>query len=316
MSECAEGSELAQIVQAVVESYKSDRRGHFINRRHLPSRKVMEECIDLYLQLIFPGYFGPQDLRGDNIVYHVGGLLNTLRDKLSAQIEQCICHAAESETQKASPCEEEARRLATLFLAKLPELRGFLIEDVQAAYDGDPAASNLDEVILAYPGLMAVAVYRMAHELHGLGVPLLPRMMTEWAHSKTGADIHPGARIGHSFFIDHATGVVIGETSEIGRGVKLYQGVTLGAISHPRDDQGRVIRNTKRHPTVDDGATLYAHATVLGGTTTVGAESVIGGSVFLTKSVPPRSRVAMKPPELSVRTGGRGEMDWILDFDI
>ncbi len=314
MTECAEGSELAQIVQAVVESYKSDRRGQFINRRHLPSRKVMEECIDLYLQIVFPGYFGAQDLRGDNIVYHVGGLLNTLRDKLSGQIEQCICHAAETEKSEVSPCEEEARRLATLFLAKLPELRSYLIDDVQAAYDGDPAAGNLDEVILAYPGLLAVAVYRMAHELHGLGVPLLPRMMTEWAHSKTGADIHPGAKIGHSFFIDHATGVVIGETSEIGRGVKLYQGVTLGAISHPRDDQGRVIRNTKRHPTVDDGATLYAHATVLGGATTVGAESIIGGSVFLTKTVPPRSRVAMKPPELSVRTGS--SPDWIMDFDI
>lgn len=316
MSEGKDSSELSQIVHAVVESYASDRRGRFMNRRHLPSREAMTECIGLYLQIVFPGYFGRQDLTDENIVYHVGGLLSTLRDTLSRQIEQCICHASESESSQASPCEEEARRLATLFLAKLPELRSLLIDDVQAAYDGDPAASNLDEVILAYPGLLAVAVYRMAHELHGLGVPLLPRMMTEWAHSRTGADIHPGAQIGHSFFIDHATGVVIGETSEIGRGVKLYQGVTLGAISHPRDEQGRVIRNTKRHPTVEDGATLYAHATVLGGATTVGSESIIGGSVFLTKSVPPRSRVAMKPPELSVRTGSKSDTELILEFDI
>jgi serine O-acetyltransferase len=188
------------------------------------------------------------------------------------------------------------------FLAKLPSIRFTLLEDVQAAFDGDPAATNLDEVILAYPGLLAVSVYRVAHELYQLGVPLMPRIMTEWAHATTGADIHPGARIGQSFFIDHATGVVIGETTEIGGHVKLYQGVTLGAVSHPRDEQGRVIRDAKRHPTVEDGVTIYANATVLGGSTRLGEGSVVGGSVFLTDSVPSKSRVAIKAPELRVMT--------------
>jgi serine O-acetyltransferase len=186
-------------------------------------------------------------------------------------------------------------------LAALPSLRKTLLTDVQAAYDGDPAAANLDEIILAYPGLLAVTVYRVAHELYAMGVPLMPRIMSEWAHTNTGADIHPGAQIGGSFFIDHATGIVVGETSHLGASVKLYQGVTLGALSHPKDDRGRVIRGTKRHPSVEDGATLYANATVLGGQTVVGEGSVVGGSVFLTKSVPKGAKVAMKPPELTVR---------------
>jgi serine O-acetyltransferase len=176
-----------------------------------------------------------------------------------------------------------------------------LVLDVQAAYDGDPAASSLDEVILAYPGMLAVTVHRVAHELHVMGVPLMPRIMSEWAHSRSGTDIHPGARIGRSFFIDHATGVVVGETTTIGANVKLYQGVTLGALSIPKDERGRVIRDTKRHPTVEDGVTIYANATVLGGRTVVGADSVVGGSVFVTESVPPSTRVALRPPEVTVR---------------
>jgi serine O-acetyltransferase len=203
-----------------------------------------------------------------------------------------------------------------VFLRRLPEIRQLLLRDVQAAYDGDPAASNLDEVILAYPGLLAVSVYRIAHALFDLGVPMMARIMTEWAHSKTGCDIHPGAKIGPAFFIDHATGVVIGETTEIGEGVKLYQGVTLGALSFPRDAAGQIIRGRKRHPTVEEGSTLYANATVLGGQTVVGAGSVIGGSVFLTHTVPARSRVSLKEPELRVATrDGAAEPDAIY-FDI
>jgi serine O-acetyltransferase len=206
--------------------------------------------------------------------------------------------------------------LAEIFLGRLPEIRSLLIRDVQAAFDGDPAATNLDEVILAYPGVLAVSVYRIAHALYDLGVPMMARIMTEWAHSKTGADIHPGATIGAAFFIDHATGVVIGETTHIGDGVKLYQGVTLGALSFPRDASGQIIRGKKRHPTVESGSTLYANATVLGGQTVVGADSVIGGSVFLTRSVPPHSRVSLKEPELRVGTRiGALEPDAIY-FDI
>lgn len=308
-------SELDAIVRAVVQSYRSDPRGHRINRRFLPSRDEIIECIGLLLQVFYPGYFGRQDLTDESIAYHVGGLLSSLRDKLARQIEQCLCHAAECGAV-VDPCANEARRLATSLLARLPAIRETLVEDVQAAFDGDPAATGLDEVILAYPGLLAVTVYRIAHELQAMGVPLLPRIMTEWAHAQTGADIHPGATIGRRFFIDHATGVVVGETTHIGDGVKLYQGVTLGAVSHPHDEQGRVIRNTKRHPTVEDDVTVYANATVLGGDTRLGQGSIVGGSVFLTKSVPPKARVALKPPELNVKTAREAPSAWVLDFEI
>ncbi|AKT39123.1 serine O-acetyltransferase [Chondromyces crocatus] len=306
---------LDAIVLEVVKSYRADARGHFIGRHFRPSRDEIIECIQLFLQIFFPGYFGRLDLTDEDLVYHVGGLVGSLRQKLAWQIEQCLCHVAEGEGANLRPCAGHARNLADRVLARVPVLREILIEDVQAAYDGDPAATNHDEILMAYPGMLAVAVYRVAHELHQMGVPLLPRIMTEWAHAQTGADIHPGAEIGRRFFIDHATGVVIGETTTIGNGVKLYQGVTLGALSHPRDEKGRVIRNTKRHPTVEDNVTLYAHATVLGGSTVVGAGSVVGGSVFLTRSVPPGSRVVMKAPELSVRTSNPPP-GWVLDFDI
>ncbi len=294
-------NELDEIVTSVVESYRSDARGQFINQRFLPSREEAGEIVGLFLQLFYPGYFGRQDLTDENVSYHVGTLVSTLRDKLTRQIQLCLCHAAEFGAP-VDTCIDEARRLATRILGAVPALRATLIADVQAALDGDPAASSIHEIILSYPGVLAVTVYRVAHELYRLGVPLLPRIMTEWAHSRTGADIHPGANIEKSFFIDHATGVVVGETSYIGSNVKLYQGVTLGALSHPRDAEGKIIRGSKRHPTVEDGVTIYANATVLGGTTSLGSGSVVGGSVFLTKSVPPGSRVAMKAPELNVRT--------------
>ena len=292
---------LGPLVEGMLESYRRDPRAQHVNRRFLPSRDEILEILRLLLELFYPGYFGRQDLTDENLPFHVGNLLSTMREKVERQVETCLCSAAECEGRPPHPCGEEARRVAAAFLARLPAVRDELILDVQAAYDGDPAAQSLDEVILAYPGFRAISVHRVAHELYRLGVPLMPRILSEWAHTETGADIHPGAAIGESFFIDHATGVVVGETTSIGRGVKLYQGVTLGALSHPRDAAGRVVRQTKRHPTVGDGATLYANATVLGGTTVIGADSIVGGSVFLTRSVPAGSRVAMKPPELSVK---------------
>jgi serine O-acetyltransferase len=183
----------------------------------------------------------------------------------------------------------------------LPEIRALLADDVQAAYDGDPAAGSLDEIIFSYPGVEAVTVQRLAHQLHLLGVPIIPRMLTEWAHSRTGIDIHPGANIGSSFFIDHGTGVVIGETCDIGAHVKLYQGVTLGAHSFPKDAHGNLIRGTKRHPTIENGVVIYANATILGGDTVVGAHSVIGASVSLSKSVPPNTVVTLERPSLRFR---------------
>lgn len=296
--------ELSNLVDAIVESYRSDPRAHHIGRRFLPSRDEIIAISELLLQLVYPGYFGRQGLTEECITYHVGDLLSSLREKLRRQIELCLCYARECEGHRdrlPPELEEEAARLASSFLARIPAVRAMLITDVQAAFDGDPAATNLDEIILAYPGLLAITVYRFAHELHRMGIALMPRIMTEWAHARTGADIHPGAAIGPGFFLDHATGAVIGETTRIGENVKLYQGVTLGALSHPRDGRGRVIREEQRHPTVEDGVTIYANATVLGGETVVGEGSILGGSVFVTRSVPPRSRVVLKAPELRVR---------------
>jgi len=292
---------LSTLVEGMLESYRRDPRAQHVNRRFLPSRDEILEVVELLLQLFYPGYFGRQDLDDENLAFHVGNLLSTLREKVERQVGSCLNFAAECGDRESGACAEEARRITAAFLDRLPAVRDALVLDVQAAYDGDPAAASLDEVILAYPGMLAVTVHRVAHELHVMGVPLMPRIMSEWAHSRTGADIHPGARIGSSFFIDHATGVVVGETSRIGSRVKLYQGVTLGAISIPRDERGRVIRDTRRHPTVEDGVTIYANATVLGGETVVGADSVIGGSVFVTESVPGSTRVAVRPPEMTLR---------------
>ena len=300
-------------------SYMSDERARRISHRYLPSREAIVEILESVLDLMYPGYFGRRDLSADNLRAHVAQSLAVLAPKLEREMEHCLCYGRERETERLAEfgeCAPRAHELAEIFLGRLPEIRSLLIRDVQAAFDGDPAASNLDEVILAYPGVLAVSVYRIAHALYDLGVPMMARIMTEWAHSKTGADIHPGANIGAAFFIDHATGVVIGETTDIGDGVKLYQGVTLGALSFPRDATGQIIRGKKRHPTVESGSTLYANATVLGGQTVVGAGSVIGGSVFLTRSVPPRSRVSLKEPELRVATrDGAAEPDAIY-FDI
>lgn len=296
--------DLPSLVDALVESYREDGRAHHINRRFLPSREAIFTCLQGLVELMYPGYFGRQDLTEDNIGYHVGNLLATVRESLVRQVGLCLCYREETEgcaERARSGFDDVAIGIVRQFLARLPDVRRTLVTDVQAAYDGDPAALNLDEVILAYPGLLAITVHRLAHELYVLGVPLLPRIMTEWAHARTGADIHPGAEIEPSFFIDHATGVVVGETTRIGRNVKLYQGVTLGAVSHPKDERGRLIRGTKRHPTVNDNVTIYANATVLGGQTVVGEGAIIGGSVFLTTTVPGKARVALKPPELNVR---------------
>jgi serine O-acetyltransferase len=309
---------LGKLVGELLESYLSDERARRISHRYLPSREAIVEILESVLDLMYPGFFGRRDLNDDNLAAHIAQAVATLAPKIEQEMEHCLCYGRERDASRSQfgECAPRAHELTQVFLRRLPEIRSLLVRDVQAAFDGDPAASNLDEVILAYPGLLAVSVYRIAHALYDLGVPMMARIMTEWAHSKTGCDIHPGAKIGPAFFIDHATGVVIGETTEIGEGVKLYQGVTLGALSFPRDASGHIIRGKKRHPTVEKGSTLYANATVLGGQTTVGAGSVIGGSVFLTHSVPPRSRVSLKEPELRVATrDGAAEPDAIY-FDI
>ncbi len=301
-----------ELAAELFASYAGDVRARRISRRFLPSREAIVEVLEGVLDLMYPGYFGRRDLSIDTLKAYITQQLAELAPRIEREIEHCLCYGREREGSAAEfrECAPRARIVTQVFLGRLPQIRALLVRDVQAAFDGDPAATDLDEVILAYPGVLAVSVYRIAHALYDLGVPMMARIMTEWAHSRTGCDIHPGARIGPGFFVDHATGVVIGETTEIGAGVKLYQGVTLGAVSFPRDAAGHIIRGRKRHPTVEDGATLYANATVLGGDTVVGADSVIGGSVFLTRSVPARSRVSLKEPDLRVAT-----RDGALDTD-
>jgi serine O-acetyltransferase len=318
----AQTSVRERLTGELIGSYRAEPRALCIARRYLPSRAAIVQILEIVLDLMYPGYFGRRDLTQDNLSEHVAALVERLAPRIEREIEQCLCYgreradaAQDSALLQAGECTPRAHALTEEFLGRLPQIRNLLVRDVQAAFDGDPAATNLDEVILAYPGMLAVSVYRIAHALHVLGVPMMPRIMTEWAHSRTGCDIHPGAEIGPAFFIDHATGVVIGATTKIGASVKLYQGVTLGALSLPRDATGQVIRDRKRHPTVESGATLYANATVLGGQTVVGEDSVIGGSVFLTRSVPARSRVSLKDPELRVATRDPSVED-ALYFDI
>lgn len=313
------GDKLTPLVDKIVESYKSDERTRHIDRIYLPNRQTVVEIIQLLLEVAYPGYFGRQNLTQHNVRYHVGELLPKIGEMLFEQVHQALCYEEELQGRAGAdraPCDKKGRRLTLEFLERIPAIRDMLAGDVQAAYDGDPAATNTDEVILSYPGVLAVTVYRFAHELYTLGVPLIPRVMTEWAHSVTGVDIHPGANIGRNFFIDHGTGVVIGETTHIGDNVKLYQGVTLGALSFPKDERGRLIRGYKRHPTVTDRVTIYANAIVLGGETVVGEGSVVGGSVFLTSSVPPEATVSIKPPELKVHKNRRADRTSQGDFQI
>ena len=264
-----------------------------------PQKKEIIELIRLFQEVVYPGYFGDAVLYRDNLRDHLGDVLFRIHLRLSAEVEKAL----ESAEGKPS-ARKHAREIVTELFERLPAISDRVAEDVQAAYDGDPAARGFDELILAYPGVKAVFTYRIAHELHRLGVRLIPRIMTEFAHNETGIDIHPGAAIGRSFFIDHGTGVVIGETTEIGDRVKIYQGVTLGALSFPKNERGELIRGAKRHPTVEDDVVIYAGATILGGTTVIGRGSVIGGSVWLTTSVPPLTRVTLAGEQLRFEPRG------------
>jgi serine O-acetyltransferase len=290
---------LPDITEAIVESYMMCQRINHLGHFPLPSREAIIDILNDLMELLYPGYHRRQNLHLGNVVYHAGDLVDGLHDKLTQQIARALRH----ESQQGQECDFEAmaQQKALQFLRKIPDLRYLLEEDVQAAYEGDPAAKSYHEIVFCYPGLEAITIYRIAHELHVLGVPLIPRIMTEYAHSKTGIDIHPGAQIGHSFFIDHGTGVVIGETCVIGNHVKIYQGVTLGALSFPRDADGKVIRGMKRHPTIEDEVVIYANATILGGDTVIGHHSVIGSNVWLTHSVPPHTVVQLEKPSLRIR---------------
>ncbi len=289
-------TDLERIKQAILATYtREDIRLHHVNPIPLPSKEMLEALLEDLLALLYPGYFGGEVTDIPDVAEQVNKRVEDLFERLQHQIYLSFRHFCERSGPACPHCEEAARETTHTFLEKIPHLREFLHDDVEAAYDGDPAAKSVDEIIFSYPGLYAITVYRVAHELEVLRVPLLPRILTEVAHSRTGIDIHPGAKIGDHFFIDHGTGVVIGETTEIGNRVRLYQGVTLGAVNFPRDAEGRLIRGQKRHPTVEDDCIIYASATVLGGETVVGRGSIIGSNVRLMESVPPGSKVMAEP---------------------
>jgi serine O-acetyltransferase len=308
---------LPEITEAVVSTYMECNRTSHLGHKPLPSREAIVEILCDFLDILYPGYRRRQNLHVGNVEYHVGDLIDGLHDKLTQQIGRALRHeddCAPPDARQALDFEALAQQKAVDLLRRLPDVRSLAELDVQAAFEGDPAAKSYYEIICCYPGLEAITVYRIAHELLLLGVPLIPRMMTEHAHSKTGIDIHPGARIGTGFFIDHGTGVVIGETCDIGNNVKLYQGVTLGALSFPRDAAGNIIRGMKRHPTLEDEVVVYANATILGGDTVIGRKAVIGSSVWITHSVPPNTVVLLEKPSLRMR--GAATQDVAPDYQI
>lgn len=269
-----------------------------LHGRPIPSRDTIVDILNELFAILYPGYYGERDVSVAEAQYRMSARLVNVRRLLAEEIARSHRRHCTGKHKVCDRCAGRGARQCERFLKRVPHVRKALAEDVAAAYDGDPAATGFDEVIFSYPGLLAVTTYRVAHELYRIGVPLMPRIMTEWAHSVSGIDIHPGARIGKRFFIDHGTGVVIGQTCEIGDNVKLYQGVTLGALSFPKDAKGKLIRGTKRHPTIEDDVTIYAGATILGGDTVIGKGAVVGGNVWLTESVPPGTKVMMEPPRL------------------
>ncbi len=296
---------LPELTEAIVRTYSEVKTITHLGHCPLPNYETIVEILESLKDILFPGYRRRDGLHLGNIVYHVGDLIDRLHDQLTDQIARALRHEAGEEftcgPEQKADFEAQGQAKAVAFLKQLPAVRAVLATDVQAAYDGDPACKSLDEVIFCYPGLEAITVYRLANLLYRLEVPFIPRIMTEWAHGRTGIDIHPGATIGNYFFIDHGTGVVIGQTTDIGDWVKLYQGVTLGALSFATDADGNLVRDTKRHPTIEDHVVIYANATVLGGRTVIGHDAVIGSSVWVTSSVIPHATVTMEKPRLNVR---------------
>ncbi len=289
--------QLQQVTQAILADY---RLGRDIDKMELfqkPEADVVVQLLEKLRRILFPGYFREKNYR----MYHVEANLSLLTEDVLYNLAKQLGRIYEGQGEEPEAAMRHAQEVGLAFLREIPRVRAMLQTDLQAAFDGDPAAGSMAEILFAYPGMFAVFVYRLAHVLYTLEVPMLPRMMTEHAHSLTGIDIHPGATIGEYFFIDHGTGVVIGETTVIGNRVKLYQGVTLGALS---TRGGQKLRGKRRHPTIADDVTIYAGASVLGGDTVIGQGSVIGSNVFITKSVPPCTTVTIKSQELHLRPAG------------
>jgi serine O-acetyltransferase len=288
---------IRKLTDTILESYREEEKIIKIGAKNQINETIVAELLEKLRDLIFAGFFSKKRLMSDSIEYYVGELLGSLTYHLQKQIARALRNARNVEEEDAG-IEEEAGYITYAFLERIPHIRRILATDVEAFYDGDPAAYNTDEIILSYPGMYAIMVSRLAHELHLLGVPLIPRMMTEYAHSRTGIDIHPGAVIGHHFFADHGTGIVIGETTVIGNHVKIYQGVTLGALS---TRGGQSLRGSKRHPTIKDHVTIYSGTSIFGGNTVIGEGVVIGSNAFVTTSVPEKTRVSVRSPELQFK---------------
>ena len=290
-------AKIPPVIQRLVANWSANDCFEHISPVALPSTTEIIAILRQARSLLFPGYFSKAKLHQSNLEYFIGQETTELYDKLTEQIMMAIRHDCRRLAQPCTNCDERSHTLAMAFIETLPRVTAMLATDIRAALAGDPATQSPDEVIFCYPGLLAITIYRLAHELYLLKVPIIPRIMTEHAHSLTGIDIHPGATIGEGFFIDHGTGVVIGETTVIGKDVRLYQGVTLGALSLPRD-AGIKMRNKKRHPTIEDSVIIYANTTILGGDTVIGEGSIIGGNIWLTESVEAGTKVLMKRPEL------------------
>jgi len=296
--------EIPAIVNQLVLSCKREDCFDHVGPEPIFSQEAMTDIIGRARRILYPGYFIRSRVDEVNLSYYFGQETTGLFELLSEQLIAAIRHDCLRHDLPCTHCEERGQQAAILFMSHLPELRARLAMDVRAAFNGDPAAKSCDEIIFSYPGLFAITVYRIAHQLYTQTIPLMPRIMTEYAHSLTGIDIHPGAQIGESFFIDHGTGVVVGETTHIGNRVRIYQGVTLGALSVPMESVER-LRTQRRHPTIEDDVIIYSGATILGGNTVIGARSVIGGNVWLTETVPPDTHVFLKKPELVFK--GKGE---------
>lgn len=296
-------AKVPEIAEKIIEHCQGGECYTHIEYEPIPSEGYVVDLIDEFRELLFPGYFSKDVLDPANMKYSLGQTVSVLYDKLSEQIIHHIRHDCLRFDQSCSHCEESGQAKALAVLESIPTIRQVLATDVQATYEGDPAAKSHDEIIFSYPGIFAIMVHRVAHRLFELAVPLLPRIMSEHAHSVTGIDIHPGATIGKRFVIDHGTGVVIGETTQIGENVRIYQGVTLGALSLPKN-AGEQYRGKKRHPTIEDNVIIYSGATILGGNTVIGARSVVGGNVWLTESVPADTTVMMEQPRLVYKPSG------------
>jgi len=287
---------LKEIVHQITDNYDQEELFYIKKGQQMPGRNAIIHIIMGLRQLMFPGYFDEEHLGSTMTEYFLGHNMMKLYDALAVQIRASLL---QQEREKADEREVSSRaeEICCHFFCSLPRIQQMIMKDVQAAFDGDPAAHSKEEIIYCYPGLLAVFIYRIAHELYLMHVPFIPRIMSEYAHSHTGIDINPGAAIGEYFFIDHGTGVVIGETTEIGNNVKIYQGVTLGALS---TRSGQLLRDVKRHPTIRDNVTIYSNASILGGETVIGKGVVIGGNAFITESVPDGSRVSVKNPEITI----------------